>query len=260
MFIPRIFLPQPLTVGDWIDLDSDTHHRLVTVLRLKSAAKIVVFNGDGGEFDALLDLRSNKHAMIQVLAYRDVAREVPIKLELVQSIARSERMDFTLQKSVELGVHAITPVFTANSRQKPWSPKRLHNRLQHWRSIIISACEQSGRCRLPVLHNPCDFTAWFRQTQQQNEKRTYPEARYVLDPSAGISLFSHLCEQRNTRYTAVTLLIGPESGLTTAEVEHAGRHGFVRVSLGPRILRTETAAIAALAVVCQITEDLDSKR
>lgn len=242
MTIPRVYIDTPLDSGITVELDARGRHHLVNVLRLKSGAPLVLFDGRGGEYEARLDIQTKKNVRAEVLGFREADCESPLKLHLVQAVARGDRMDTTLQKAVELGVDEITPVFSQRSTGKLNEHTR-RKRMQHWRGIIISACEQSGRCRLPALHEPMPLSAFLERPPQKNENR------YILAPGADTGL-------NPARGGAIALLVGPEGGFSGQEIETARRHHWTPVRLGPRTLRTETAGIVALALCQGLAGDL----
>lgn len=240
--IPRIYLATRLTPGDQVLLDERTRHHIINVLRLKKGADLLIFNGEGGEFKARLFV-SGKQATVELLSYCHVNRESGLHLHLVQGISRGDRMDLTIQKAVELGVSRITPVFSRRSISK-LDTDRLGKRMDHWHSVLISACEQSGRCLLPVLETPLPLEHWLDQTTTESN-------RYLLDPEAGQSLGIMPKDAAN-----IKLIIGPEGGFDQQELNYAETKSCLRVRFGPRTLRTETAAIAAIAVLQALAGDL----
>lgn len=240
--IPRVHLTARLATGDHVTLDERARHHIVNVLRLKTGADLLIFNGEGGEFKARLFV-NGKQASVELTDYRDISRESGLHLHLVQGISRGDRMDFTIQKAVELGVSRITPVFSKRSISK-LEAGRLEKRLDHWRNVLIGACEQSGRCVLPELETPLSLEQWLDQTA------TGPH-RYILDPTANRSLN---VVPRDA--VSVALVIGPEGGFDRQELDYAESKNCLPICFGPRILRTETAAIAAIAVLQALAGDL----
>jgi 16S rRNA (uracil1498-N3)-methyltransferase len=187
--------------------------------------------------------------VVTIKGARQVDRESPLHLRLAQGISRGERMDWILQKATELGVSRIVPVFTERSVVR-LDAKQAERKLQHWRGITIAACEQCGRNKVPDLSSPIDIHEFLNQAEPHAGTGATP-VRLLLSPTAelGIGDFAHTA-------TSVTVLIGPEGGLTEVEQESALRAGFTPVRMGPRVLRTETAAIAALTVLQQEFGDL----
>jgi len=238
---PRIYLPGPLHCGACVALPRDRERYLCRVLRLQQGAPLLVFNGAGGHYQASLELAEGQAARLRIAAHHHSDSESPLAITLLQGISRGERMEFTLRKATELGVSAIVPLFTARCEVR-LKGDRLAKRMAHWQGIIISACEQSGRDRLPTLHPPRAL---------DTIERPPDGSGLLLDPLAGHGMAS--LPRPNG---AVSLLIGPEGGLSETEISQARRHGFAGVRLGPRILRTETAPLAALAAMQVLWGDL----
>jgi len=225
-----------------VTLEETTSHHLLRVLRLKPGESLLLFNGNGKEYQAVLKESCKKQARVLVQDSLQPDRESKLHIALGQGIARGERMDFVLQKSVELGVGSITPLWTKRA-QVQLSGRRLEKRLSHWRGVIRSACEQSGRVYLPKLHCAAKLADWYSVNRKQS-------LQIVLDPSASLRL-SDL-----TPAGEVRILIGPEGGLEDDEISMAETSGFKRIRLGPRTLRTETAALATVAAVQALWGDL----
>jgi 16S rRNA (uracil1498-N3)-methyltransferase len=242
MRLSRFYTEQSLSPGQTVTLEETISHHLLRVLRLKAGESLLLFNGDGKEYQAVLEQSGKKRARVLVHNSRRPDRESKLHIALGQGISRGERMDFALQKSVELGVESITPLWTKRS-QVPLNGQRLEKRLSHWRGVIRSACEQSGRVYLPILHNATKLPGWYSTNRKQS-------LQLVLDPAASLQL-SDLTPAREIR-----ILIGPEGGLDGDEINMAEEIGFKRIRLGPRILRTETAALAAVAAVQTLWGDL----
>ncbi len=240
MRFSRLFIDLPLVSGQSIELPKETSHYLLNVLRLRLGANVVVFNGLGGEYMAQLVKCSSKMAQLYLAEPHSIERESMLPLRLVQAMARPEHMDYTVQKSVELGVQQIIPVIT--ERSPPLAVKQFEKREQHWRKIIISACEQCGRNRLPTLHQIIPLSVWLGQPLQG--------LALLLSPQAKLRLPTWLAATVEIPPPVLTILIGPEGGLSPSEMSQSEQAGYLGVSLGPRILRTETAAVATLAV-CQ---------
>jgi 16S rRNA (uracil1498-N3)-methyltransferase len=194
----------------------------------------VLFNGEGGEFRATLTGIAKKAARARVGAFSNVNRESPLQITLAQSVSKGERMDFALQKAVELGVADIVPLLTARSVVRV-DEERREKKQEHWQGVINAAAEQCGRTRLPRLQSLLRLDRWLAQVPARTLKLT-------LSPQATTTLnqLSHAGEP-------IALLVGPEGGFSDAEVALAAGHGFHSVTLGPRVLRTETAGVAALA-------------
>lgn len=239
----RIYQAVPLSIHQTVRLDKGASHHLFTVLRVKKGEKITLFNGEGGEYQAVITHLDKKEAVVEILSY--LAREVEssIHIHLVQGIVRGEKMDFIIQKAVEMGVKKITPLITAHCNVR-MNHEQEKKRLKHWQAIAISACEQSGRNRLPEilppvsLHvNPSKLLQWISSTQADHY--------FVLLPHIQTALSAALLQKLST----VLLLIGPEGGLSDSETSILLSHGFNPLNLGPRVLRTETASIASIAIL-----------
>lgn len=243
MNFPRIFQPLPLAENTDIPLDSRALHYVAHVLRAKTNDGLIIFNGQGGEYTANIIHIDKKNVTVRLKNF--VARECesPLELFLVQGISRGEKMDFTIQKAVELGVKKIMPIFTERCNVK-LDDERQAKRLQHWQSIVISACEQCGRNRLPAITPPASLDYWLQVAQ--------PGIRFALSPSSTRTLK----DIKIPATTQVVLLIGPEGGLSDAEIKKLMAHQFLPLNLGPRILRTETAALAAITALQVISGDL----
>ncbi len=244
MRIPRFHTEQELLPGQTVVLEEPTSHHLLHVLRMQPGESLVLFNGDGNEYQAVLEASSNKRASVLIEQVRQPDRESGLRIALGQGISRGERMDFVLQKSVELGVGSITPLWTQRC-QVHISGTRLEKRLAHWRGVIRSACEQSGRVYLPELRDATQLKEWYRADARG-------QLQLVLDPTASLRL-SDIAPA-----TEVRVLIGPEGGLLDEEISKAEQSGFLRIRLGPRILRTETAALAAVAALQTLWGDLSA--
>lgn len=231
----RIYTPQPLTAGQITELEADAARHLVQVLRLKPGMQVTLFNGDRHEYSARLIEAGKRSAKLQLLQ-RSQGESLPrLAIHLGLGLSRGERMDFAVQKSVELGVHAITPLLTEHCAVK-LSPQRRGQRLRHWRAIAVSACEQSGRCIVPQLDDITSLPLWL--------KASAGESRILLDHRSPLSL-----DQLPRPTERIRLLVGPEGGLSEGERLLAQRSGFSAARLGPRVLRSETAPLAAIAAV-----------
>jgi len=241
MRIHRVFTDQPLEPGRTIALAEDAAHYLSRVLRVTIGQPVVVFNGDGFDYSAEIN-RLDRGALGVMVQSRLPARpESPLQITLVQAVSRGERMDLTVQKATELGVTGVQPLFSARTEVRLKGEKLLR-RMEHWRKVAISACEQSGRAHLPVLHAPVDLEEW---TQGVSAAR-----RIVCLPGADQSLASMEVK------SAVELLVGPEGGFDDRELDVLARQGVVAVGLGPRILRTETAGAVAITILQALAGDL----
>lgn len=234
---PRIYHPDPLTTNTTVSLTATASAHVARVLRLKKGAELTLFNGHGGEFDAVIDDVEKQQVYATVSCYHDINRESPLYLHLGQGISRGEKMDYTIQKAVELGVQEITPLFTERSEVR-LDKERSVKRLRHWQAIIISACEQSGRTDIPVIHEPCELKMWLAEQTQSLKLMFHPIATTTL--------------KQLTPAKSIRVVIGPEGGFSDREIAFATTQNFAALQLGPRILRTETAAVVALcALQCQ---------
>jgi 16S rRNA (uracil1498-N3)-methyltransferase len=235
MRIPRFYCPPPLALGGRVSLPPDAAHHAIRVLRMKEGDGLALFDGAGNEFMAKV-LRMDKQSLTAIIeAPQANDRESPLRIVLAQGISSGDRMDYTLQKAVELGVTEILPVATERSVVK-LSGERMAKRVVHWQNVVISACEQCGRSTVPEVHAVNDFADWLAL-------ETEAASRIVLVPGAKQRLADLPRPQGR-----IVLLAGPEGGLTQDELSSAQElRGFVPVRLGPRILRTETAALAAIA-------------
>ena len=206
------------------------------VLRLRAGDAVTLFNGDGWEYPGVIEALRGDRVDVDLQAQKPGLPDSPLAITLLQAVARAERMDLVVQKATELGVARIVPVLAERSVVR-LDDRQAGRKLGHWRAIAVSACEQCGRSRLPVIEEPCGLaTAMSAVATVEQRLLLAPGA---AEPMAGLP----------ARGGGVALLVGPEGGLTEAEESLAARAGFLCRSLGPRILRTETAAIAAIAVL-----------
>ena len=235
----RLYYSGELEPGRAYALPSSQAHHALRVLRLKHGDTLTLFNGDGAEYPARIERVLQREVTVKVQDRPAVGRESPLEVALGQAIAAGERMDYTIQKAVELGVAAIQPLAASRSVVR-LSAERAERRMAHWQAVAIAACEQCGRNRLPSVAAVAPFERWLAQFAA----RADATRGLLLTPRGGKRL-------RDLERPAhgVVLLAGPEGGLTAAEEAMAHRSGFVPVSLGPRVLRTETAAVAALAAL-----------
>ena len=244
MRIPRFYVPLLLDVGNTVVLTDSAFRHAVQVLRLKSGSSIVLFNGEGGEFQAILEQIERRRATARIESFIDRESESSLSITLIQAISKGDRMDYTLQKAVELGVHHIVPVLSERSVVN-LQEDRLQKRLQHWQGVIIGACEQCGRNRLPMINEPIELKRWL-------SSNTEDSLRLLLNPAAERNLNS----LAPTIDQPIHLLIGPEGGLSSDEIALTEQSGFSGIRLGSRILRTETAGVVALTVLQMLWGDL----
>lgn len=249
MRIPRIYTAQALNEGTLTDLEESPSRHLSKVLRMQAGSQLVLFNGQGCEYSATIETVNKKSVSVNVLERFTHNRESTIKTHLAIGLSRGERFDFVLQKACELGVHEITPLFTDRTEVK--IPKeRMQKKSLSWQQIVISSCEQNQRNIIPVIHpaqNIQDFLNTLDAPQLENEQsESLPgenDLRLVLHHRTSQKLSDHQAPSK------VTLLVGPEGGLNDDEILLAEAKHFNALALGPRVLRTETAPIAALSCI-----------
>ena len=239
----RLFVSGALINGAEFELDGDRSRYLGKVLRARVGDAISVFNGEGPEWPATITRIGKRSVTLELGEGIEARAESPLKIHLVQGISRGERMDFVVQKATELGVKRITPVLTEYGVVK-LNADRAEKRREHWQKIANSACEQSGRTRMPLIDTPMPLKNWF------GDKAKAVDTELILVPGATTSLSTVPAPA-----TKVCVMIGPEGGFSDTEYGDAEVSGFKAVSLGPRVLRTETAAIATLAMLQSLWGD-----
>lgn len=232
MRVSRIYCDHPLGAEKEIVLNDKSSHYLIQVLRHKPGDSVTLFNGDGHNYKATITTASKKKASILIDEASSLQPISNLNIHLAIGISKGDRFDQALQKATELGVNKITPLFTEYTNVK-LSSERLAKKLIHWQGIIIAACEQSGRCYIPKLDSPCNLTQWVTQSDSH--------VRIILSPRAVDSL-----PQVNVMQN-ITILVGPEGGLSGDEEQQCIDHDFHPVKLGNNVLRTETAPLAAIA-------------
>lgn len=237
MRIPRLHLDANLLPGTQIKLSAQVATHAARVLRLQPGDTVILFNGDGSEYPARLVAAGTREASAHIESRVAGKAESPLRITLAQALARGEKMDWIVQKAVELGVAAIVPLTTERSEVK-LDDQRAAKRLEHWRAIVIAACEQSGRSVVPSITAPQPLETWCANLAPDEA------ARMVLHPGADIRPRSLHPTPR-----AVNLAIGPEGGFGERDLAALHTAGFRQLSLGPRILRTETAGLAATAAL-----------
>ncbi|WP_297893036.1 16S rRNA (uracil(1498)-N(3))-methyltransferase [Shewanella sp.] len=235
MRVPRIYQPQPLAIHQQLNLDEDGAAHIGKVLRMGNGEQISLFNGDGNDYLAEIVDAGKKHVTVKLLSCEANLSESPLNLHLGQVISRGDRMEFTIQKSVELGVNTITPLFSDRCGVK-LSGERLEKKIQQWQKIVISACEQSGRSQVPVVRPAMDLHDWCSEPTSALKLNLHPRAAHGIN---GLDL----------AHTRVRLLIGPEGGLSAEEIAMTETYQFTDVLLGPRVLRTETASLTAITAL-----------
>ena len=244
MRVTRVHVEQPLETGAGLELPADAAGHLVRVLRLRPGDAFVLFNGDGREFDATVVAADKRGVRVEVGEGRVVDRESPFRLVLLQGIARGEKMDLILQKATELGAAAVLPLFSERSEVK-LEGARADKRLAHWRGVVASACGQSGRARVPEVAAPAALSAVLESLPPGG-------LRLLLDPAGALSL----PQLRPDPDAPAYLAIGPEGGWSPRDRGQLRDAGFEGLRLGPRILRTETAGLAAIAALQVLHGDL----
>ena len=244
MAITRLFVHGDLRLDQTLQLDEEQSRYVGRVLRLRVGDAISVFNGEAGEFAATISGLGKTSAAITIGSAIESSTESPLKVHLVQGVSRGERMDLIVQKATELGVKRISPVLTEYGVVK-LDQARSAKRREHWQKVAESACEQSGRIRPPLIDEPLTLKSWL------GAKTREADVDLILRPDATTPMAS-----LQPPKTKVCLLIGPEGGFSDIEYDDASVAGFTAVSLGPRVLRTETAAIAAVAIAESMWGDL----
>jgi len=247
MRIPRFYVPldgdaqSPYQAGQSFPLSKERAHYALTVLRLKDKRPVDIFDGKGTEARAILTITSRRSADLIIESVSKPQTESPLRTILLQGISKGDRMDFTIQKSAELGIHEIHPIFTEHCDVK-LSENKLEKKIAHWQDIAINACEQSGRSCVPIIQPAVTLTQALQQPTSISG--------LVLDPYATLSLTT-LPKTSNDAFSKhpIHILIGPEGGLSEQEVEQAVQQGLTAIQLGPRILRTETAGLTILSAL-----------
>lgn len=238
----RAFIDAELATGQELVLDGDAFQHLCKVLRSREGDRVVLFNGLGGEFTATLKSIAKKQAVAAVESFAPIDRTPILDWQLLQAVSKGDRMDYTLQKSTELGVHAVHPLLSERSVVN-LDEKRALKKQQHWTGVVRSACEQCGMNRVPAISPIRKLDDGLEQVSA--------DVRLLLDPHASESILDIDIDG------SVALLIGPEGGLSESEIVRARQAGFRGVRMGERVLRTETAAVVAAAVLLARRGDLD---
>jgi 16S rRNA (uracil1498-N3)-methyltransferase len=232
----RVFIDTELYLEKIIPIDDSAAHHLLHVLKLRDGYTVHAFDGNGGFYESKIIIRNKKEISLCPEKHFSEDNESRLNLTLVQGISRGQKMDYTIQKAVELGVKTIVPLLSEFSNVK-LDLDRTKKRMTHWKKIIVSACEQCERNILPVILPPSSLDDWVHSDKNTN--------KIVLHPASENTI---TCVNSNA--TDISLICGPEGGLSEKELIVCDQAGYQRISLGPRILRTETAAVAALAI-CQ---------
>ncbi|NGZ65790.1 16S rRNA (uracil(1498)-N(3))-methyltransferase [Vibrio aestuarianus subsp. cardii] len=235
MRIPRIYHPTPISQLGTIALSDDAAGHIGRVLRMQVGQEVLLFDGSGAEFPATISEVTKKGVLVEVAERIESSCESPLNLHLGQVISRGDKMEFTIQKSVELGVNTITPLISERCGVK-LDAKRFEKKLEQWQKIAISACEQCGRNTVPVIRPIMQLEAWCAEQSDALKLNLHPRAKYSINT---------LPEP----VTKVRLLIGPEGGLSAQEIRMTEEYQFEETLLGPRVLRTETAALTAITAL-----------
>jgi 16S rRNA (uracil1498-N3)-methyltransferase len=238
----RVFTDQPLTTGEEVMLDTIASRHLATVLRLKAGHRISLFNGQGGEFLATLSECNSKQVTASITDFTDTERESPLRIHLGIGMSRGDRMDWVIQKATEVGVTEISPLYTERTEVK-LKGDRAEKKLRHWQQVSISASEQSYRNQVPVIHPPITVNQWLSSVEAEKKLVLHHRSQHSI---------SELGEQQTA---SVALLIGPEGGLSTDEIKRAEECCFMPLTLGPRVLRTETAPVVAISILQSLWGD-----
>ena len=231
----RLYTSQSLQCGKTIQLEKQAAHHLLKVLRSKIGTKLLLFNNTGFDFSATLTDTSEKKPTVSIDTQLEVRNESPLNITLLQGISRGDRVETTLQKSVELGVNVVIPVMCSRSNYAI-KKEREEKKMAHWKQVIISACEQSGRATVPQL---CDIQDFSLAVKSRNDGH-----KILLSPDANRSIKDSISPGND-----ISVLIGPEGGLTQQEITLATEHGYEGIKFGPRILRTETAGPAVISAL-----------
>ena len=242
MRIPRVYSPQTMAIGDCIELEAGAARHLTSALRMSSGQLVTLFNGHGGEYTAELVEAKKGKATVRITEFDKADRESNLSIHLAIGISRGERMDLIVQKATELGASEITPLFTERCEVK-LSGDRLDKKVSHWQQVAISACEQCQRNSLPSINAPVKIDQW------------------QVDCDASLKLVlhhrtDHSLSDMPPPSGQVALLIGPEGGLSEREIEQTISLGFSPLALGPRVLRTETAPLAAISILQSLWGDM----
>ena len=238
----RIHTSQPLILANSVELAGSAGHYLTRVLRLSKGDPVTLFNGDGNDYSGEISDIQSQRVRVRIMGSMSPGNESPLKITLVQAICRGERMDNALQKATELGVFCIQPLMSHRVGVRLDESRQI-KRITHWQKVVISACEQSGRAVVPEVKKPLSISDWI--------SGTFESRRLVLDPFAENKLSGLSVEG-----DSISILVGPEGGFTDEEIKKVCANGVLAVSLGPRVLRTETAGPAAIAVLQAKTGDI----
>jgi 16S rRNA (uracil1498-N3)-methyltransferase len=231
---PRIFTEQPLQVSDSVELEPQASHHLASVLRMSAGDSVRLFNNSGHEYQGSITSAKKRAVTVQIDSCQQNSVESPLKSHLAISISKGDRMDYVIQKATELGVTEITPLITERTNVK-LNAERLEKKQQHWQQIAISACEQCGRNTVPKVNAMKKLTNWIEYCEADKKLVLHHRSEQALDSKQ--------------QPASAILLIGPEGGLSEDEISLAESKGFEALTMGPRVLRTETAPLAALSLL-----------
>lgn len=245
MRCPRIYSPQPLSPNASTALAPEASHHLAKVLRMQIGASLLLFNGDGCEYPAIIIAIDKRNVHVSIAHAVDASRESPLQLQLGIAISKGERMDWVIQKATELGATQITPLLSERVEVR-LQGERAEKKLAHWRGVAIAACEQCGRNRLPQITELQTLDTWLSAVKADAKFVLHHRSAIALDPAA-------------PRPHSVALLIGPEGGLADYEIAAAQAQNFAPLQLGPRVLRTETAPLAAISILQFLWGDLQRR-
>lgn len=238
----RIYQPGEYQPDQLLELSPEAGQHVAIVLRMQPDERLTLFNGDGREFDVLIKSVKKRQVLVSISSVTEISRESPLSIHLAQAISKGDRMEMVMQKSVELGVSSITPVITERCQVK-LDKERMTKKMHQWQSIVIGACEQCGRNKIPVVNPPIQLEQLVRDAKER--------LKLILHPA-----FNKTWRDYTIELSDIVLIIGPEGGLSDEEIKLTAEYGFLPLSLGPRILRTETAAITALSVLQAAGGDL----
>lgn len=235
MRVPHIYQASAISLNTAVTLDDDAAGHIGRVLRMKEGEHVSIFNGEGGEYISEIIEVTKKNVIVMPQQFNPHNAESPLKIHLGQCISRGDKMDFTIQKSVELGITEITPIFSQRCGVK-LSAERLEKKHQQWQKIAIAAAEQSGRNFVPTINPPIDLKQWLEQQTDAIKLTLHPRAE-------------HSIKTITVADGGVRFLVGPEGGFTDDEMVQTKQQEFVDIRLGPRVLRTETAALTVLSAL-----------
>ena len=240
----RFYHSENLELKQVVELGSQTHIHATKVLRLKTGDKFALFNGDGFDYVAKVAEVTKHKTLVEIIDKYEVNNESPLTITLAQGLAASDKMDWIIQKAVELGIQSIQPLFTERSIVK-LDRERADKKLEHWRTVALAACEQTGRSAIPKILSPLPLSQWLSDQEKQTET-----LRLILTPLKAQNI-NHL----NQKPSSIIFMVGPEGGFSEKEMALASHSAFIPVNFGERILRTETASIVALSIMQNLWGD-----